>query len=135
LPEKSVKNRGQTPISSTWPRPVRAGIIDEPGGYSWSSYCANAEGRRDRIVTPHSDFLALGVDNETRRRTYRRLFTETLETAVVRAIRDATAGGYPLVSESFISKGSLPLGWRTERGRPGRPPSESDGEGSLEIGL
>jgi len=117
--------------------PVRAGIVDEPGGYSWSSYRANAEGRPDRIVTPHPEFLALGADDDTRRRSYRRLFTEALEASVIGAIRDATAGGYPLVSESFVSKVSLPLGWRTERGRPGRPPneSESDAGDSLEIGL
>ncbi len=33
--------------------PVRAGMVDSPRGYRWSSYRANAQGAADPAVSPH----------------------------------------------------------------------------------
>ena len=116
--------------------PVRAGLVDRPESYAWSSYRANADGRDDRLTTPHPELSALGNDDGSRRQAYRDLFKEKLEASLVDAIRNAAAGGYPLGSDVFIAGGSLPAGRKLERGRPGRPPKkESDDDATLEIGL
>ena len=53
--------------------PVRAGIVARAEDYRWSSYCANALGYTDRIVTPHPLYYALGRSPEARRAAYARL--------------------------------------------------------------
>jgi putative transposase len=54
--------------------PVRSGIVREPGAYRWSSYGANALGRRDAALTPHRRYVALGPSDDLRRAAYRTLF-------------------------------------------------------------
>jgi REP-associated tyrosine transposase len=50
--------------------PVRAGIVEQPADYRWSSYRSNALGHDDPLVTPHPLYYALGRSPETRRRAY-----------------------------------------------------------------
>src|SRR6188508_17354 len=38
--------------------PVRAGLVDRPESYAWSSYRANADGHDDRLTTPHPELSA-----------------------------------------------------------------------------
>jgi REP element-mobilizing transposase RayT len=38
--------------------PVRAGLVHSCGAYRWSSYAANALGRRDPLITPHQLYLS-----------------------------------------------------------------------------
>ncbi len=52
--------------------PVRAGLVRRPGDYRWSSYGANAAGRRDALISPHPHYLALGRDPDLRCAAYRR---------------------------------------------------------------
>lgn len=54
--------------------PVRAWMASDPADYPWSSYCANALGQPDSLITPHAAMLALGNDKETRITAYRALF-------------------------------------------------------------
>src|SRR5687768_4096313 len=54
--------------------PVRAGMVQFPGTYAWSSYRANAELRSSALVTPHEEYLALGETSEERAEVYRRSF-------------------------------------------------------------
>lgn len=117
--------------------PVRAGLVDGPGNYLWSSYRANAEGREDRLLTAHPEYLGLGQDRISQRQAYRGLFDAVLEPSLLERIREATNGGYPLGSEAFKSEVKLTRGWKLTPGRPGRPANKvkSDDEQSLEIGL
>jgi putative transposase len=117
--------------------PVRAGLADRPGNYSWSSYHANAVGREDRLLTAHPEYLALGANRDSRQQAYRGLFDDALEPLLVERIREATNGGYPLCSEMFKSEVMLARGWKLKPGRPGRPANKEKGddEESLEIGL
>ena len=101
--------------------PVRAGIVNEPGNYAWSSHRANADGEDDRLTTPHPEFLALGSEHGLRRQAYGRLFHDALEPSLVQAIREATRGDYPLGSAAFIRGIQLPPGRKIERGQAGRP--------------
>jgi putative transposase len=54
--------------------PVRAGMVDDPADYPWSSYRTNALGMHDATVNTHSLYLTLGGDELSRRAAYRGLF-------------------------------------------------------------
>jgi putative transposase len=99
--------------------PVRAGMVDGAGKYRWSSYPGNSGARRDPLLKPHAEYLALGSGEGARCAAYRGLCDEALEPSVLRSIRHATHGGYPLASETFKATVLKPAGCRTERGKPG----------------
>lgn len=42
--------------------PVRAGMVDDPAHYRWSSYRAHALGQSDARLVPNPLYLALGAD-------------------------------------------------------------------------
>lgn len=79
--------------------PVRAGIVDDPADYPWSSHAHYALGRTDSMITEHPAYLALGMSPEDRRRAFRLLFHETLEEATLTHIRDAANAGSALGTE------------------------------------
>jgi putative transposase len=112
--------------------PVRAGMVDHPTGYLWSSYAVNSGLRSDPLVSHHAEYLALAIDPELRHAAYRRLFDQRLEPGLQKAIRDATNGGYPLASEAFKRTVLAPLGCRTEPGQVGRPAKSPEGVYALE---
>lgn len=99
--------------------PVRATMVSHPAGYLWSSYAINSGTRADRLVSPHPEFSALAGADEKRRFAYRGLFEDELDQPLLEAIRDATNGGYPLVSDGFKSNVLAPLGWRITPAKPG----------------
>jgi REP-associated tyrosine transposase len=51
--------------------PVRAGMVQTPEEYGWSSYSAHAQGRWPSWLTPHVVYQSLGVSNGERQRAYR----------------------------------------------------------------
>ena len=99
--------------------PVRAGMVDHPMAYRWSSYAVNSGIRGDPLVTPHTEYLALSADPEARHAVYRGLFEHEQEPSMVATIRDATNGSYPLACDAFKASVLAPLGARTARGKPG----------------
>jgi putative transposase len=99
--------------------PVRAGMVTHASAYPWSSHAVNTGTRADAMVVPHCEYTALAVDRANLHASYRQLFEQAFDDALLKVIRDATNGGYPLVSESFKSRMTAPPGCRTERGRPG----------------
>lgn len=102
--------------------PVRAGMVEYPAQYRWSSYHVNAGGREDALVSAHAEFAALGASAEARRAAYIGLFSETLEARLVDAIRVATNGGYPLASDAFKAQISATFGYKTCPSPPGPKP-------------
>ena len=76
--------------------PVRAGMVELPAGYKWSSYRANAEGREDRLLTPHPIYLALGRDAVERQSAYRGLFDLPLAEKDLQRIRFAVQNDFAL---------------------------------------
>jgi putative transposase len=46
--------------------PVAARLVATPAAYAWSSFHANALARPDTLLTPHSLYLQLGIDAESR---------------------------------------------------------------------
>ncbi len=60
--------------------PVRAGMVDDPSDYSWSSYAINALGVESELQTPHPEYLALGKSKNERLNNYRDLFNAQVGT-------------------------------------------------------
>jgi putative transposase len=69
--------------------PVRAGMVDYPGSYRWSSYRCNAEGRDDPVVTSHELYQRLGATPAARRQAYLGLFSEQMTDLAIGRIRSA----------------------------------------------
>jgi putative transposase len=105
--------------------PVRANMVKHPAEYSWSSHTANAEGKSVAWLTPHGEYLALGLSDEKRREAYRGLFATALDPQLLRDIRISAHGGYVIGSSRFRDDIECALKQRgTPRG-PGRQPGES----------
>ena len=101
--------------------PVRAGMVDTPGAYRWSSFAANALGYHNVLVTPHSLFLALGANESSRRAAYVELFGNEPGIRELEEIRTSANAGYALGDERFRKEIAIALGRRTGPGKPGRP--------------
>jgi len=101
--------------------PVRAGMVDAPGAYRWSSFAANALGHCSTLVTPHSRFLALGAHESSRRAAYLELFRDELESHELEEIRTSANAGYALGNERFRKEIAVALGRRAGPGKSGRP--------------
>ena len=50
--------------------PVRAGMVEEPDDYPWSSYASNRNGLDDSLITPHACWRGLGFSDALRREAY-----------------------------------------------------------------
>ena len=101
--------------------PVRAAMVNRPQDYRWSSYHANGNGKGDRLITPHAEYLRLARDDTERRDAYRALFKAHLEAETVDEIRKATNGNFALGSERFQKEIEDALGRRAQQGRSGSP--------------
>ena len=101
--------------------PVRAGMVSNPIDYPWSSYTTNIGARKSSWLTPHSEYLALGLEDETRHEAYRRLFDTEFDTELLSDIRKSTHGGYALGNQRFREQIEQALRRRATPRRPGRP--------------
>lgn len=89
--------------------PVRAGMVERPDMYLWSSHRHYAAGEADTLLTPHPSILELARDSEVRKRAYRALFDVPEDPEQLRALRMASRKGCAL------GNGPLAVG---RRGRP-----------------
>lgn len=81
--------------------PVRAGMVDDPVEYHWSSYPANALGRSIKLWSPHPEYLNLGREPSIRQSRYRALFDEAIGREMVANIRQSAQQGLALGSDRF----------------------------------
>jgi putative transposase len=102
--------------------PVRAGLVGAPAAYPWSSYLVNSGSAVDPLVSVHAELLAIGTT------AYARMLEEVLTEEVLREIRLATNGGYPLGSHAFKAGLKIPNGRKVIRGRPGPAAKGASGE-------
>ena len=101
--------------------PIRAGMVEHPADYRWSSYRCNGQGEANVLISPHPSFTALAKDGPARREAYRGLFRSDIDADVIQQIRSATNGNYALGSERFQRQVAEALGRRATPGRAGRP--------------
>lgn len=107
--------------------PVRAGMVPDASAYLWSSYAGNVGARRDALLTPHVEYEALAQGTSARCLAYRGLFETPEDRDLLRALREATYGGYALVGESLRSR-LVAVGYRIERKKPGPKAAPADAE-------
>lgn len=116
--------------------PVRAGMVDAPSEYRWSSHLENTGGRSADFLASHPEFLALGLEEASRRAAYRALFADQLPQDLLDSIRKSTNSGYPLGSDTFTESVERMTGRPIQRRKVGRPRKTQYAEApSGEIGL
>ena len=113
--------------------PVRAALCKHPRDYEWSSYRANAEDIPDGSLTPHDEYLRLGITGASRRRAYEDLFRGDSRYWPTDEIRAATNGNFVLGNDSFKRKLAAVLGRRVERGKAGRPLQRESATGQMSL--
>lgn len=59
--------------------PVRAGLVEQPGEFRWSSYRHIGQGEMSDLITPHILYQSLGETNDQKQSTYREVFRYELE--------------------------------------------------------
>ncbi|MGD7037453.1 transposase [Methylotuvimicrobium buryatense] len=101
--------------------PVRAGMVEHPASYRWSSYAANALGRDHAIIQPHATYLALGQDVSSRLQAYHSLFSLQQEQDELDLIRASLSSSTPLGNDRFKQQIELAAGRKIGCIRPGRP--------------
>lgn len=81
--------------------PVRAGMVEHPEQYHWSSYHANACGRKIECVTEHPEFTKLGKTQAERHTRYRELFQNPINQGDLQHVRQCLQHNYPLGDTTF----------------------------------
>jgi len=100
--------------------PARAGMVQDPGAYPWSSYRSHGVGERDELIHDHELYLALGASVDERQRAYRELFRSQMDEAALTEIREAASGDLVLGNERFRQEIEQALGKRVESQKRGR---------------
>ena len=116
--------------------PVRAGMVNEPGEYPWSSYRVNALGHSNRYIQSHPLYLELGGSAEARCEAYRELFKASLASKDILRINRAWETGTPLGNDRFREQIEQTLGrtvGTTRRGRPGKKLDLGKGHGKRAL--
>ncbi|MDA0678745.1 MAG: transposase [Proteobacteria bacterium] len=101
--------------------PVRAGMVETPEQYRWSSFNVNAYGATSDLITPRQEYQDLGSNSYERCSHYRRMFGVDLSDDDLTAIRFATNKGFPVGSGRFRIHIESNLGIALGSGIPGRP--------------
>ena len=81
--------------------PVRAQMVNHPLEYPWSSYQTNALGKRNELITPHFNYLALGKNDTERHKNYSQLFEKSISANTLERIRNSTNKAWVLGNNHF----------------------------------
>jgi putative transposase len=101
--------------------PVRAGMVDHPAKYRWSSYAANALGVSNAVLRAHTEYRALGGSSDDRQSVFRGLFDGSLDSDELALVRGAVQTGTPLGNEKFKAAIEATLDLKVGFARRGRP--------------
>lgn len=101
--------------------PVRAGMVDHPAKYRWSSHAANALGVSNAVLSPQAEYVALGRLPVDRQSVYRGLFDREVDSNELALLRGALQTGTPLGNEKFKAEIEATLGLRVGFAHRGRP--------------
>jgi putative transposase len=101
--------------------PVRAGMVDHPAKYRWSSYAANAQGVDNAIIKVHEQYLVLGKTPEARQAGYRGFFEIKTDDNELEIIRASLYSGTPLGHDRFKKMIEVMTGRKVGLIKQGRP--------------
>ena len=100
--------------------PVRAGMVNRPEEYRWSSYGVNAWGD-ESWLTPHDEYRQLGETTDERCHAYRELFKHHLSEVDLHRIRNAAYYCHPVGDDRFRQQIEEKYGIKLGQMRRGRP--------------
>lgn len=106
--------------------PVRAGMVQHPADYAWSSFRFNALNEESLYITPHETWLSLGRNDVDRRLTYLSLFDATLDQAKFDDIRFGIQKSLPVGNDRFKQEIENTLSLKLGSGKVGRPKNVLD---------
>ncbi|MDN5753284.1 MAG: transposase [Nitrosospira sp.] len=101
--------------------PVRAGMVDHPAKYRWSSYAANAFGMSNAILNQHEEYIGLGASTNLRRKGYQELFDCDSDCGALELLRQSLQSGTPLGNDQFKARIETVVGQKVGSIGPGRP--------------
>lgn len=107
--------------------PVRAGMVDHPAKYRWSSYAANAFGTSNAILHQHDEYVSLGASANLRQEVYQGLFDYDSDAGAgaLALLRQSLQSGTPLGNDQFKAQIEAVGGKKVGligRGRPKKNP-------------
>ncbi|MCK7595316.1 transposase [Pseudomarimonas salicorniae] len=100
--------------------PVRAGMVESPAEYPWSSHPSNALGFADPLLRPHPCYLQLAAGDHERRSRYRELFEQRPSDEELDSIRLHLQRQHALGPERFRAAIEAQLKRRAGPARIGR---------------
>ncbi len=84
--------------------PVRAGLVQGPGEWTWSGYRTRADGVPDSLLQPDPGYLSCGDDESERQRRYRAWVAQGIPmqelTAIRRCVQQSSRFGMTLNDQS-----------------------------------
>ena len=101
--------------------PLRAGIVDDPAEYRWSSYACKVQETHDSVVDLPAFYLALGSNAEERQIAYKKYVLDPVPDDETKVIRNALQRGQVTGGNRFREELSSRLGMRLSTRGPGRP--------------
>lgn len=101
--------------------PVRAGMVGHPAEYPWSSYKANAFGEASELISSHSVYMAIGLNDYCRLKAYRELFRDQIGKELIHDIRESLNHELVLGRSKFKDWIEQETQRQTRLGRAGRP--------------
>ena len=101
--------------------PVRAGLVENPADYAWSSHRHYTGRVNDRLISVHPLFWSLGNTPFAREQAYAQRVADGLPTAVQQVLSESALYGWALGDEDFLAELQKATGRRLSRGKPGRP--------------
>jgi len=104
---------------------ARAGMVDDPAEYRWSSHRGRVGMAADPLLDPFPECAELAEDDDSRRAAWRARVAAGPEPATLEAIRAAGLGGRPIGDPAWCTTIAARLGlpaWPPRpRGRPKLP--------------
>jgi len=108
--------------------PVRAGMVEHAGEYRWSGFRANGQGFTDPVLSPHEEYLRLGITQADRQTAYRALFQHQVGTDAMNDIRAALNHELVVGTSRFKDQVEAMTKRPVRMGKPGRPRGTTGGE-------
>jgi putative transposase len=106
--------------------PVRAGMVQEPADYKWSSHRHCIGQLSDKLVTPHALFWGLGNTPFAREAAYLSLVQVGLAAAEKEQLTRSALSGWALGSARFVAELTELTPRRLLPGKAGRPFKKTD---------
>ena len=101
--------------------PVRAGMVQHPSDYAWSSFRFNALNEESLYITPHETLVGLGQNDVDRSLTYLSLFDAALDQSRFDDIHFGIQKGLPVGNDRFKQEIEKTLSLKLGSGKLGRP--------------